>query len=43
MKENYYQVMAGCAAAAKTDTPHSYENQGESILKFIMAVNEKAS
>ncbi|MFB1118438.1 XRE family transcriptional regulator [Dickeya dadantii] len=43
VKESYYQVMTGCSATARTDAPHFYENQGESILKFIMTVNEKAS
>ncbi len=43
VKESYYQVMTGYSATARTDAPHFYENQGESILKFIMIVNEKAS
>ncbi|HBA7229990.1 XRE family transcriptional regulator [Escherichia coli] len=43
VKESYYQVMTGFSAAARTDAPHFYENQGKSILKFIMTVNEKAS
>ncbi|MHC0463067.1 helix-turn-helix domain-containing protein [Kosakonia cowanii] len=43
VKESYYQVMTGYSATARTDAPHFYENQGESILKFIMTVNEKAS
>ncbi|QYG86328.1 helix-turn-helix domain-containing protein [Citrobacter koseri] len=42
VKESYYQVMTGYSATARTDAPHFYENQGESILKFIMTVNEKA-
>ena len=43
VKESLFQVATGCSATAKTDAPHFYENQGESILKFIMTVNEKAS
>lgn len=43
VKESLFQVASGYSATAKTDAPHFYENQGESILKFIMTVNEKAS
>ncbi|ELD0440786.1 helix-turn-helix domain-containing protein [Escherichia coli] len=43
VQESYYQVMTGYSAVARTDAPHFYENQGDSILKFIMTVNEKVS
>jgi transcriptional regulator with XRE-family HTH domain len=43
VKESLFQVITGYSATARTDVPHFYENQGESILKFIMTVNEKAS
>lgn len=43
VKESLYKVITGYSATARTDVPHFYENQGESILKFIMTVNEKAS
>ncbi|EAU3488717.1 helix-turn-helix transcriptional regulator [Salmonella enterica] len=43
VKESFFQVLTGYSATARTDAPHFYENQGESILKFIMTVNEKAS
>ena len=43
VKDVLFQVITGYSATARTDAPHFYENQGESILKFIMTVNEKAS
>lgn len=43
VKDSLFQVISGYSATARTDAPHFYENQGESILKFIMTVNEKAS
>lgn len=43
VKDSLFQVITGYSATARTDAPHFYENQGESILKFIMTVNEKAS
>ncbi|PLD61621.1 XRE family transcriptional regulator [Klebsiella quasipneumoniae] len=43
VKKSLFQVLTGYSATARTDAPHFYENQGESILKFIMTVNEKAS
>ncbi|MCY9848556.1 helix-turn-helix domain-containing protein [Pectobacterium jejuense] len=43
VKESIFQVITGYSATARTDVPHFYENQGESPLKFIMTVNEKAS
>ena len=43
VKESLFQVITGYSATARTDVPHFYENRGESILTFIMTVNEKAS
>lgn len=43
VKESLFQVLTGYSATARTDAPHFYENQGDSILKFIMTVNENAS
>ena len=43
VKEAIFQVITGYSATARTDAPHFYENRGESILKFMMTVNEKAS
>ncbi|MBJ9321517.1 helix-turn-helix domain-containing protein [Citrobacter portucalensis] len=43
VQEHLYLVNSGCSATARTDVPHFYENRGESLLIFIMTVNEKAS
>ncbi|HFS5791293.1 TPA: helix-turn-helix domain-containing protein [Citrobacter werkmanii] len=43
VQDHLYLVNSGCAATARTDVPHFYENRGESPLIFIMTVNEKAS
>lgn len=43
VKDGLFQVNTGYSATARTDVPHSYENQGECPLNFIMTVNEKAS
>lgn len=43
VKESFFQVSPGYSAAARTDVPHFYENQGDDILNFIMTVNEKSS
>lgn len=43
VNDRLYPVLTGYSATARTDVPHFYENQGESLLTFIMTVNEKAS
>lgn len=37
-----YQLQAGCSAVARTDTPHSYANEGDKPVEFTMTVHEPA-
>lgn len=38
--ETVTKITAGASAVAKTESAHSYANQGESVLRFTMTVAE---